>query len=101
VLEPISQNDDKNRYVLANGTNCPYNSQYRYVCAETTSRVPGWYRRWKETILVREYEVAVIRVRWTATTYDENVQAYPYFHIPEDQLMEFPGFVYHCHILPH
>jgi hypothetical protein len=35
------------------------------------------------------------------TEYDEKVQAYPYFNIPEDQLMEFPGFVYHCHILPH
>jgi hypothetical protein len=35
------------------------------------------------------------------TEYDEKVQAYPYFNIPEDQLMEFPGFVYHCHLLPH
>lgn len=35
------------------------------------------------------------------TEYDEKVQSYPYFKIPEDQLMEFPGFIYHCHILPH
>jgi hypothetical protein len=63
--------------------------------------IPKWYRRWKETALVREYSVSVLRVRWASTTYDENVQAYPYFNIPEDHLMEFPGFVYHCHILPH
>ena len=25
----------------------------------------------------------------------------PYFHIPEDQLIEYPGFVYHCHFLTH
>lgn len=24
-----------------------------------------------------------------------------YFHVPVDQLREFPGFVYHCHILGH
>ena len=22
-------------------------------------------------------------------------------NIPEEQLVEFPGYVYHCHILPH
>jgi hypothetical protein len=35
------------------------------------------------------------------TEYNEKFRSYPYFKIPEDQLMEFPGFVYHCHILPH
>lgn len=35
------------------------------------------------------------------TGYDESKQKYPFFNIPEDQLIEFPGFVYHCHILPH
>jgi FtsP/CotA-like multicopper oxidase with cupredoxin domain len=26
---------------------------------------------------------------------------YPYFNIPEDELIEFPGFIYHCHFLNH
>lgn len=43
----------------------------------------------------------VLRVRWASTNYDPAIKPYPYFAVPEDQLMEFPGFVYHCHILPH
>lgn len=43
----------------------------------------------------------VLRVRWASTNYDPAIKPYPYFSVPEDQLMEFPGFVYHCHILPH
>lgn len=58
-------------------------------------------RRWKDTSMVHSYHVFVLRVRWTSTLYDPAVKAYPYFSIPEEHLAEFPGFVYHCHILPH
>jgi FtsP/CotA-like multicopper oxidase with cupredoxin domain len=81
--------------------NCPLSSTYKYLCQETTPSIPQHYRRWKDTALISPYSVSVLRIRWTMTEYDEKVQAYPYFKIPEDQLMEFPGFVYHCHILPH
>jgi hypothetical protein len=29
------------------------------------------------------------------------MQTYPYFSVPESHLTEYPGYVYHCHILPH
>lgn len=51
--------------------------------------------------MVHKYSVFVLRVRWASTTYDPLVRPYPYFKIPEEHLVEFPGFVYHCHILPH
>lgn len=41
-----------------------------------------------------------IRVRWTETLYNPDVKSYPFFFIPEDHLIEFPGYVYHCHF-PH
>lgn len=42
-----------------------------------------------------------VRIRWASTDYNEDVNPYPYFKVPEDQLIEFPGFVYHCHFLQH
>nr|VVW89624.1 unnamed protein product [Nymphaea colorata] len=42
-----------------------------------------------------------IRIRWTKNSYNESLSSYPYFNFGEDELMEFPGMVYHCHILPH
>jgi hypothetical protein len=45
----------------------------------------------------------VVRVRWTETSYDDQtLQEYPYFSFAsEDALTEFPGYVYHCHLLDH
>jgi hypothetical protein len=51
--------------------------------------------------MVHAYSVFVLRVRWASTTYDPLIRPYPYFAIPEEHLVEFPGYVYHCHILPH
>lgn len=51
--------------------------------------------------MVHSYSVFVLRVRWASTLYNPAVRPYPYFNIPEEHLVEFPGFVYHCHILPH
>ena len=47
-----------------------------------------------------------VRIRWTKTEYYDNYDAnsippYPYFNVDEDQLIEYPGYVYHCHFLDH
>ena len=42
-----------------------------------------------------------VRIRWTKTDYGLDGDSYPYFSVPEDQLIEYPGFVYHCHFLNH
>lgn len=99
VLEPIRTPKDREAYAIY--PSCPLNSVYKYACMNTTGNINGWYKRWKETALVRQYTVMVLRVRWASTNYDENVAPYPYFSRSEDEMMEFPGFVYHCHILPH
>ena len=39
-----------------------------------------------------------IRVRWASADFNGS---YPFFRVPEDQLIEFPGYVYHCHFLQH
>jgi FtsP/CotA-like multicopper oxidase with cupredoxin domain len=99
AMDPIASSADMAKY--AQYSNCPYNSLYKYVCNNSTSTINSWYKRWKETAFVRQYTVMVLRIRWASTNYDPTVKPYPYFAVPEDQLMEFPGFVYHCHILPH
>jgi len=45
----------------------------------------------------------VLRIRWTRTDYDESIHKPKgeYFHIPVDHLIEYPGFVAHCHISVH
>ena len=44
-----------------------------------------------------------VRTRWTSTEYNTPYMPdpYPYFHIPEDEIIQFPGYVYHCHFLQH
>lgn len=42
-----------------------------------------------------------LRIRWAKLDYDPAVKPYPYFNVPEDQLIEFPGYIYHCHFLFH
>ena len=98
-MDPISSSADIAKY--AKDSSCSMNTIYKYICGNSTGSINGWYKRWKETALVREFTVMVLRVRWTSTNYDPAIKKYPYFAVPEDQLMEFPGFVYHCHILPH
>lgn len=74
---------------------------YKYICQNTSVTIQHWYRGWKDTARINPLRVTVIRIRWAKTSYDPVVSVYPYFTEPEDTLMEFPGFVYHCHILPH
>ena len=45
--------------------------------------------------------VTIVRIRWTKTAYDAAVDGNNYFHVDEKQLIEFPGYVYHCHFLTH
>jgi spore coat protein A, manganese oxidase len=60
------------------------------------------YKRWKDTGSVDAKTVSVFRIRWAKSAYDKNkVGGDTYFHVPLDQLREYPGFVYHCHILGH
>lgn len=82
---------------------CAFSLTHKYVCSETTEiALMEHERRWKDTAFIDPYSVFVIRVRWTSNRYsDPTMQAYPYFSIPESHLIEFPGYVYHCHILPH
>ena len=49
--------------------------------------------------LVRPLEAVVARIRWAHPDYEEGDEEY--FHEEEKNLMEFPGYVYHCHFLQH
>ncbi len=92
----LSGGDEK--YLVGN---CSMDSSHKYICDDTTEDILPHERRWKDTSMVHKYSVFVLRVRWASTTYDPQTRPYPYFNIPEEHLTEFPGFVYHCHILPH
>jgi hypothetical protein len=81
-------------------TGCSLTSHI-YLCENITSSLPEYKKGWKETSLVKHGHVMVIRIRWTATMYDPVENGTNYFHIPEKELIEFPGFVYHCHFLQH
>ena len=49
----------------------------------------------------------MVRIRWAKSDMpnknftEADSQGEKYFTVPENQLIEYPGFVYHCHILPH
>jgi FtsP/CotA-like multicopper oxidase with cupredoxin domain len=90
---------DGNTDYLVEG--CQLNTVYKYICENTTQQIEAYRRRWKDTSLVPPFTVYVFRMRWASNTYDPKVRKYPYFNIPEDEIIEFPGYLYHCHILPH
>lgn len=71
----------------------------KYVTNEV-NEIKSYYRRWKDTASVDGGKVFVYRIRWAKSSYVDNVGDTP-FHVPVDQLREYPGFVYHCHILGH
>jgi len=82
-----------------NDPTCPVNSTYKYLCQQTP--IVEWYTKWKEVAFVYPGQVQRLRIRWASNDYNPTVKAYPYFSIPEDHLIEFPGYVYHCHFLTH
>jgi FtsP/CotA-like multicopper oxidase with cupredoxin domain len=74
---------------------------YKYILDDEDTSFKSYYRRWKDTALIEKQKVFVYRIRWTKSAYDEKKEEDPFFHVPIDQLREYPGFVYHCHILAH
>lgn len=62
-----------------------------------------YYKKWKDTAYVESYKMLHYRIRWTKSDYNETIDKprQTYFNVPADQLIEYPGYVYHCHILPH
>ena len=83
-------------------SNCQ-TSQYRYICSyPNADNIPKWYQGWKEVGIIPSGQIIVFRIRWTSTDYPFNGAAdSPYFRLPEDELIEYPGYVYHCHFLNH
>lgn len=78
---------------------CP-ESRYRYICNDSLP-IAAEDRRWKDTAKLPANYFIQLRIRWASTEYDPEVRSYPFFNVPEDELIEFPGFVYHCHFLNH
>ena len=76
-------------------------SGYKYLCSNLTKEFPIYSKGWKEVGYIKTYHVLDIRIRWTKTAYDEKIDGTNYFDVPEEQLLEFPGFIYHCHFLHH
>ena len=74
-------------------------SNYKYIC--NVEEIPPSKQGWKEVGLVKEGHALTIRIRWTKTDYDEERDGSEYFNIDEADLVEFPGYVYHCHFLNH
>ena len=75
-------------------------SGYKYLCDNVTEQIPTYNRGWKEVGYVQPHHALTLRIRWTRTGYNSTVDD-EYFHVPERELIEFPGYVYHCHFLPH
>ena len=89
-----------------NYANCDFGSNSLYICHNRTDTIPTYLKGWKEVALVEGRYVEVFRIRWAKTEFNPVVDAPTanktnYFHVPEEDLIEFPGFVYHCHFLHH
>ncbi len=74
---------DKN-YLVGN---CDFDSTHKYICGDVSNEILEYERRWKDTSMVHKFSVFVLRTRWTSTSYDPNKRSYPYFNIPEEQLV--------------
>ena len=73
----------------------------KYLCLNMTKQFPIFSRGWKDTGYVHSSRVLVLRIRWTKTDYNKERDGTNYFDVPEKHLIEFPGFVYHCHFMNH
>ena len=102
LLKPIPT-DVGNYTGFLSKSNCNDTSRYSnpYYCENKSEEIPAWYRRWKDTALVPAMGAYRYRNRWTKSEYDYNKPEPSFFHVPVDQLREFPGFVYHFHIFDH
>ena len=79
------------------------NGKYKYIESEVNMSTYKYYTQWKDTAFINGYQAFQLRIRWAKSSYDSKIDdpRGSYFNVPVDQLREFPGFVYHCHILPH
>ena len=75
--------------------------KYRYLCENLTESIAAYNRGWKEVALIKPHRAVTVRIRWAKTDYDPKIDGSHYFHGNETELLEFPGYVYHCHFLPH
>ena len=73
---------------------------YRYICEDRTHELYPNELGWKEVALVKPNYGMQIRIRWARTDYIEG-SGEAFFSEKERNLIEFPGYVYHCHFLPH
>ncbi len=79
-----------------------YKSIYAYVKDDGHPSSKPYYARWKDTAFVEPFKALRYRIRWTKSEFTEkDAKDGTYFNVPNDQLREFPGYVYHCHILRH
>jgi hypothetical protein len=75
-LDSMAPYDGDSRYLVKG---CEWDVVYKYLCGNSTSQIPAYQRRWKDTFLVPAFTVAVFRVRWASTGYEPDKQPYPYF----------------------
>jgi hypothetical protein len=104
VLKTFSlSSKDESDYYNSPLLRCPSaTNNLKYLCGPMdTDLVPEHEKRWKEVTHLSGFIVRQVRIRWAMTDYNPEKAAYPYFKVPEDELLEYPGYVYHCHFLRH
>jgi spore coat protein A, manganese oxidase len=79
------------------------NNTYKYIVGPGRPSSKVEYSQWKDTAFVTGFEVLQFRMRWSKSNYTAAVDdpIGSYFHAPADTMREYPGYVYHCHILDH
>lgn len=83
VMEEISNEDDSARYFYPD---CPL-STYKYICSDSTDNLPVYERGWKDTAGVAGFEVYVLRIRWTKTFFNPELENDPYFNYDEAEML--------------
>jgi hypothetical protein len=79
-----------------------FSKVYTYVKDDGHPSSKPYYARWKDTAFVEPFKALHYRIRWTKSEFTaKDAKDGTYFNVPNDQLREFPGYVYHCHILRH
>ena len=80
---------------------------YKYVCIDLTDDIPEQRHGYKEVTYVGGYHAVMVRIRWAKSHMSNrefraaHEKGDPFFTVPEAELLEYPGYVYHCHILIH
>ena len=61
--------------------------KYKYLCDNLTEAIPTYNRGWKEVALVKPHRAVTVRIRWTKTDYDPEIDGTHYFHGNETELL--------------